>query len=287
MKTKRLDIFRIMNGTILFLFAFICFLPFYYVLTISLSDPVKVKEGVLSILPQGFSTTAYQNIFKQVAFFNAFKVTVFRTVIGTILSLFLQTSFAYVLSRKYLYGQRVFIILVVFTIMFHPGIIPNYLVVRYTGLINTLWALIIPNAINSFNVLVLISFFQAIPESIEESAKMDGANDITIFAKLMLPLALPALATVGLFIAVNHWNSLMDGVMYINKSTLKPLQVYLMDLVMKTQVESLTGTGSESELTTITVQTAAIFAGTIPILIVYPFVQRYFIKGIMLGAVKG
>jgi putative aldouronate transport system permease protein len=159
--------------------------------------------------------------------------------------------------------------------MFHPGIIPNYLVVRYTGLINTLWALIIPNAINSFNVLVLISFFQAIPESIEESAKMDGANDITIFAKLMLPLALPALATVGLFIAVNHWNSLMDGVMYINKSTLKPLQVYLMDLVMKTQVESLTGTGSESELTTITVQTAAIFAGTIPILIVYPFVQRY------------
>lgn len=285
-RNKRFDAFRFFNGLFLSVFALLCLIPFYYVFTISFSDPVRVREGVVSLLPQGFSIEAYKTIFNQAAFFNAFKVTAARTALGTVLNLALQTTFAYALSRKYLRGRKPLVLLVVFTIMFHPGIIPNYLVVKYTGLLNTLWALVIPNAISSFNVLVLISFFEAIPDSIEESAKMDGANDIVIFLKLMLPLAIPALATVGLFIAVTHWNSLMDGVMYINRSTLKPLQVYLMDLVMKTQVESLTG-GSDTELTTLTVQTAAILAGTLPILMVYPFVQRYFIKGIMLGAVKG
>ncbi|WP_321991576.1 carbohydrate ABC transporter permease [Marispirochaeta aestuarii] len=286
-KHRGLEIFPAINGIILALAAFLCFLPFYYVFTISLSEATQVREGVISLLPQGFSLEAYQTIFRQAAFFNAFRTTVIRTVLGTAVNLALQATFAYALSRSYLKGRKIMLIMVVFTILFNPGIIPNYLIVRYTGLIDTLWALIIPNAINSFNVLVLVSFFASIPDSIEESAKMDGANDIIIFWKLMIPLSLPAIATISLFISVFHWNSLMDGIMYINKSTLKPLQVYLMDLVMRTQTEGLTGGESDTELTTITIQTAAIFAGTLPILLIYPFVQRYFMKGIMLGAIKG
>jgi putative aldouronate transport system permease protein len=286
-KQRSLDIFPVINSLILALSAFLCFVPFYYVFTISLSDPTLVREGVISLLPRGFSLEAYQTIFRQAAFFNAFRTTVIRTVLGTAVNLALQATFAYALSRSYLKGRKIMLIMVVFTILFNPGIIPNYLIVRYTGLIDTIWALIIPNAINSFNVLVLVSFFASIPDSIEESAKMDGANDLIIFWKLMIPLSLPAIATISLFIAVFHWNSLMDGIMYINKSTLKPLQVYLMDLVMRTQTEGLTGGESDAELTTLTIQTAAIFAGTLPILLIYPFVQRYFMKGIMLGAIKG
>ncbi|WP_198947089.1 carbohydrate ABC transporter permease [Marispirochaeta aestuarii] len=286
-KHRGLEVFPAINGIILALAAFLCFLPFYYVFTISLSEATQVREGVISLLPQGFSLEAYQTIFRQAAFFNAFRTTVIRTVLGTAVNLALQATFGYALSRSYLKGRKIMLIMVVFTILFNPGIIPNYLIVRYTGLIDTIWALIIPNAINSFNVLVLVSFFASIPDSIEESAKMDGANDIIIFWKLMIPLSLPAIATISLFISVFHWNSLMDGIMYINKSTLKPLQVYLMDLVMRTQTEGLTGGESDTELTTITIQTAAIFAGTLPILLIYPFVQRYFMKGIMLGAIKG
>ena len=175
----------------------------------------------------------------------------------------------------------------VFTLLFNGGIIPTYLVVRYTGILNTIWALIIPDAISAWNVIILVSFFSSIPDSIVDSAKIDGANDIVIFNRLILPLSIPAVATITLFVAVQHWNALMDAVIYINKSTLKPLQIYLLDLVQRTQMNDLFATQSEQDLPTLSIQTAAIFAGTLPILVVYPFIQRYFIKGVMIGAIKG
>ena len=273
--------------TALFGFAFVCILPFYYVITVSFSDPTLVREGHVTLLPRGFSLEAYRLIFRQQTFFNAFRISVMRAIVGTAVGLTLQCSVAYALSRKYLFGRKFFLLFIIFTILFNGGIIPTYLVVRYTGLLDTFLALIIPNAISSWNVIILISFFLTIPDSIEESAKMDGANDMLIFARLVIPLSIPAIATIGLFISVYHWNALMDAVIYINRSALKPLQVYLMDIVMRTQLEQLFPVELEIDVPPLSIQTAAIFAATVPILLVYPFIQRYFMKGIMLGALKG
>jgi putative aldouronate transport system permease protein len=275
------------NGAVLTVVAVVCLLPFYYVMTVSFSDPKFVKQGEIMLLPHGFSLDAYKVILRQATFYNAFKVSVIRTVLGTAINLALQCMVAYPLSRKTLWGRRFFVFYVVFTMLFNGGIIPTYLVVRYTGILNTIWALIIPDAISAWNVIILVSFFSSIPDSIVDSAKIDGANDIVIFGRLIIPLSIPAVATITLFIAVQHWNALMDAVIYINKSTLKPLQIYLLDLVQRTQMNDLFASQSEQDIPTLSIQTAAIFAGTLPILVVYPFIQRYFIKGVMIGAIKG
>ena len=161
------------------------------------------------------------------------------------------------------------------------------MVVRYTGIIDTFWALILPNLVNTFNVIVLVNFFRAVPGELEESAKIDGANDLVIFVRLMIPVAMPAIATITLFIAVYHWNALMDGILYINTPAKKPLQVYLNDIVVAGQTEDLFQDASSKWLPTMSLTTATIMASTLPILIVYPFLQKYFVKGIRVGSVKG
>lgn len=286
-KKRKIELFDIINKLLLFFMAMMCILPFYYVVVVSFSDPMLVREGKLILVPKKFSLKAYEMILRQPIFYNAFTVTIIRTILGTFLNLLLQCTMAYSLSKKRLIGRNVFTFMLLFTILFNGGMIPTYLVVRYTKLINTIWALIIPNAINAWNILILINFFASIPESIEESASIDGANDFTIFFRLILPLAIPGVATIALFIAVYHWNNLMDGVLYINTSSLKPLQVYLRDLVMRSQMQDMFQDAGEQTIPSLTIQTAAIFASTFPILLVYPFVQRYFVKGIMIGAVKG
>jgi putative aldouronate transport system permease protein len=275
------------NSTILVLFAILCLLPFYYVLMVSFSDPAFVRTGEIILLPRGFSLKAYQMILGQATFFNSIKVSFLRTLFGTLLALTVQTMMAYSLSQKRLPGKKTLMFLLVFTILFNGGMIPNYLVVRYTGIMNTLLALIIPMAVSPFNVIILTSFFASIPESLGESARIDGARDETIFTRIYLPLSLPALASITLFIAVAHWNSLMDGIMYINRSDLKPLQVYLMDLVAKSLAIDIYADQDSYQVPFLSIQSAAIFAATVPILLIYPFLQRYFLKGVMLGAIKG
>jgi putative aldouronate transport system permease protein len=267
-------------------YAFVCLMPFWYVLVSSLSDPVRVREGEFHFFPTGFSLEAYKIVFRDQRFFNGFFVTLGRTVIGSCLGLAVQSMAAYALSRRYLAGRGLVRRLVVFTILFNGGIIPTYLVVQNLGILNTFWALIFPMVFNPWNIVLLISFFSSLPDAIEESAKLDGANDFSIFLKLAVPLSMPALATILLFIAVRHWNELMDGVIYIHNSTLKPMQVYLYELVMRGSTQNMIDP-SEQAITSIAIQTAVICASSLPIIIVYPFLQRYFVKGIMIGAVKG
>lgn len=283
----RFSLYHIFLGALLIFAAFICIVPFWYVLTVSFSDPKLAREGVITLLPRGFSTGAYTIIFRQNKFFNAMKVSLIRTVFGGFINLVMQTTFAYALSQKRLRGQKFFKLLVIFTMLFNGGIIPTYLVVRSTRLLDSIWALIIPNAISTWNVIILMSFFAAIPDEIYESAHLDGAGDFTIFLKLVIPLSVPSLAVISLYIAVHHWNSLMDAVLYISRSTLKPLQSYLMDMVVSSQMEDVMSTMDGLNTTTLSVQTAAIFAATVPILIIYPFVQRFFVKGLLIGAIKG
>ena len=270
---------------LLIAFAIICIMPFWYVMVSSFSDPQLVREGQFKLLPTGYSLEAYRVVFRDVRFFNGLKITVLRTVIGTVLALSVQTMMAYALSKK-LPGRKLFMKLVVVTILFNGGIIPTFLVVQNLYLVDTFFALILPMVFNPWNVVLLISFFAAQPQSISESAKLDGAGEFTIFRKLAVPLAMPAIVTILLFIAVRHWNELMDGVIYINSGHLKPMQVYLIELVMRSTTNTMIEP-TEQSLTAISIQTAVIFASCLPILAVYPFLQRFFVKGIIIGAVKG
>ena len=284
---KKLDFGRIIIGIVLIGFAFLCLIPFYYILMVSFSDPALVKEGEVILFPKGFSTKAYEMIIRDQKFFRGFGVSVFRTVVGTALAMIVHCMFAYAVSRKHLAGRKWFMKLVIFAVLFNGGIIPTYLTICYTGIFDTIWALILPMAVNPWNTIILISFFSALPEGLEESAVIDGASDVKIFFKIAMPLSKPAIATIGLFTAVSHWNALMDAVIYINDSKLKPLQSYLIDLVMRSSTQEMFGSMAEQEIPTLSIQTAAIFASTLPILVVYPFVQKFFVKGVMIGAIKG
>ena len=280
--------YNILIGLALILFAIVAFIPFYYAVMASLSDPKLIREGELLLFPRGFSLAAYRRILENNRFIVCFENTVFRTIVGVIVNLALQTSIAYSLSRKYLPGRKFFMIFIIFSMMFNPGIIPTYLVVKGTGLLNTLWALIIPSAISTWNITLLRNFFEAIPESLEESAKMDGANDLTIFVRIILPLSLPSIATIGLFAAVLHWNSFMDAVIYITDQNKHVLQVFLRDMVVQMQNAYMFGDPlTMTDVSSLSLRTASVVVATIPIIVVYPFVQKYFVKGIMVGAVKG
>ncbi len=277
----------ILSYAVMTLFAILCFFPFYYIFIVSISDPDQVREGTMILYPQGFSLEAYEVTLSHARFYSSLKVSVIRTLAGTALGVVFSSALAYAVSRPYLRGRKWLTLFLIFTMLFNGGMIPTYLVVRYTGLIDTIWALIIPNMINTFNVIVLINFFRAVPAELEESAKIDGANDLVIFLRLMIPVAMPAIATITLFIAVYHWNALMDGILYINTSTKKPLQVYLNDIVAAGQTQDMFQDASARWMPTMSLKSATIFASTLPILIVYPFLQKYFVKGVMVGSVKG
>ncbi|MDR1060922.1 MAG: carbohydrate ABC transporter permease [Clostridiales bacterium] len=275
-------------GAVLILFAIVTFIPFYYAIMASLSDPKLVSEGELLLYPRGFSIAAFRRILENSRFLICFKNTVLRTLIGTAVNLTVQSSIAYSLSRKYLPGRKFFMLFIIFSMMFNPGIIPTYLVVKATGIINSLAALIIPAAISTWNIILLRNFFEAIPESIEESAKMDGANDIRILVSIVLPLSLPSLATIGLFAAVMHWNSFMDAVIYVTSQDKHVLQVFLRDMIVQLQNAYMFGDPlSMTDVSSLSLRTASVVVSTIPIVAVYPFIQRHFVRGIMVGAVKG
>ncbi len=275
-------------GSFLLLIAVITFFPFYYVIVASFSDANLLREGHLLLLPQGFSLSAYKMIFSNQRFVNCFNVSVLRTVLGLIINLTLQCMVAYPLSRKYLPGRKYFTLYIIFAMLFNGGIIPTYLIVKQTGLLDTIFALVIPGAISTWNVIILRSFFENIPESLEESAKIDGANDVYIFIKIILPLSKPVIMTIGLFIAVHHWNAFMDAVIYVTSSKLQVLQLYLRDMVVYMEKASLLGDGTmSSDVSSISLRTATIFTSTLPIIIIYPFIQKHFIKGVMIGAIKG
>src|SRR5690625_3881912 len=190
--SSRLSVANIIIGVILFIFAVLTFMPVYYVVVASISDPHQIREGQLMLFPKGFDLSAYKIMIENAQFLTAFFNTISRTVLGLIINMALQLTIAYALSKHYLPGRRFFMVYIIITMMFNGGIIPTYMIVNGTGLTDTIWALVIPNAISTWNVILLRSFFENVPESLEESAKLDGANDISIFLRIYLPLSLPA-----------------------------------------------------------------------------------------------
>jgi putative aldouronate transport system permease protein len=276
------------NAFLLLLIALSMLFPFVYIFAVSFSSLEEVLKNELLLWPKEWVTDAYRYILSSEQFIRSFFVTVFVTVVGTFVNMAFTTTMAYGLSRP-VPGQKQLLFMVVFTLLFSAGMIPTYMVVRATGLIDSLWALILPAAINPFNLIVMRQFFLNIPEELHEAAIIDGANHLQIFWRIILPLSKPALAAISLFYAVVHWNNYFSAILYINDPAKWPLQVILRQIVIVNEPNAALRGGQqmlENPPPPETVQMAAILLATLPILFVYPFLQRYFVKGVMLGSVK-
>lgn len=288
-KTFTDRIFNIVNISILFLISIIMIFPFLYLFSVSFSSYEDFLGSKFLLWPSNWTTSAYEYILQSKAFIRSLWTTVLVTVVGTIFNLIFTATMAYALSRPIL-GQRTFMFMVVFTLLFSGGMIPTYLIVKETGLLDSIWSLIIPVAITPFNLIVMRSFFVAIPDDLTEASIIDGANDLQIFSRIILPLSKPAIATFSLFYAVQHWNNYFGPILYINSPEKWTIQVILRQIVVVGDVTAaLAGDNSfiENAPPPETIQMAAILLATVPILIVYPFLQKHFAKGVMLGAVKG
>jgi putative aldouronate transport system permease protein len=277
------------NVTLLLLFALATTLPFIHIVGTSFASEKEVLTRDFILFPTQFSLDAYRIIFSSDRTVNSLLITVFITVAGTVINLLFTSLMAYPLSRRDLIGRQPIMLMVVFTILFGGGMIPSYLLVKELGLINSLWSLMIPGAISSFNLIILKNFFQQMPDGIEESAKIDGATDLGILFRIILPLSLPALATFGLFYAVGHWNTFMAAILYINDSNKWPIQVLLRSFVLLSQggLQDSDNVADSVQVPPETVKMAVITVATLPILCVYPFLQKHFAKGVLLGSVKG
>jgi putative aldouronate transport system permease protein len=279
--------FPIINGTILILIALICFLPFVNVIASSFASTQEVVARKFILFPRTFSLDAYRYILSTPTLFKSLAVSIGVTGIGTLVSMVLTAFMAYGLSRRYLVGRNSINFIVVFSMLFSGGMIPTFLVVKSVGLIDSYWSLILPVAINAFNLIIMRNFFQALPDSLEESAKMDGCTDFGVFVKIMLPLALPSIATISLFYAVTYWNTYMTAILYINDSTKWPIQVLLRQIVIVSSGMQAEGSSVDVVPPAQTIKMAVIVIATVPMLIAYPFVQKYFVKGALVGSVKG
>lgn len=279
--------FTIFNYIFLLLLALICIVPFLNIIATSFASTQEVVAKKFILFPTTFSLDAYRYILSTPTIFRALAVSIGVTGLGTVVSMCVTSLMAYGLSRKYLFGRGFFNFMVVFSMLFSGGMIPTFLVVRSLGLINSYWSMILPVTVNAMNMIIMRNFFQALPNSLEESAKMDGCTDFGVFFKIMLPLALPSIATISLFYAVTYWNTYMTAILYINDSSKWPIQILLRQIVIVSS-----GMQAESSAVDIippaqTIKMAVIVIATVPMLVAYPFVQKYFVKGALVGSVKG
>ncbi|MFE5324331.1 carbohydrate ABC transporter permease [Paenibacillus sp. NPDC056579] len=283
-------LFDTINIMLLLAFAIFTIVPFLFVLSGSFTASEELLQRGVVLFPTKFSLDGYRYIFSTNTILWSLGVTVFITLIGTLINLIFTTLMAYPLARKEFVGRRPIMMLVLFTMLFSGGMIPTFLVVKSLGLLNSYSSLLIPGAISAFNLIILRNFFQQLPDGLEESAKIDGCNDYQILIRIVLPLSLPAMATFSLFYAVGHWNTFFNAVLYINDSTKWPIQVWLRQIVILSQG----GVGDSQQMGSDfvappgeVIKMAVIVVSTVPILLVYPFLQKHFAKGVLLGSVKG
>lgn len=282
--------YLVCNLVFLAFISFLCLMPILHILAISFSSGSAAAAGKVALWPVEFTTAAYDNVFGKPEYVRAFGISIQRVVVGTVLSMLLTIITAYPLSkdRNTFRLRTVYAWIFVFTILFNGGLIPTYLTIKSLGLIDTLGALVLPMAINVFNVILLLNFYRNLPRELEDASRIDGAGHFATLWKIYVPLSLPALATTGLFTMVGHWNSWFDGMLYMNHPENYPLQTFLQTVIIKMDFRFLKSENVELmlQLSDRTSRAAQIFVAAFPILIVYPFLQRFFIKGIVMGSVK-
>ncbi|WP_160035888.1 carbohydrate ABC transporter permease [Paenibacillus sp. An7] len=281
-------LFVAVNYTLLTIIALVTVLPFIHVVAGSFTTNAEIAAKKFVLIPTVWSLEAYKFIFSTDTIFRALSVSIGVTVIGTLISMFVTSLMAYGLSRRDLDGRNIIMFLVVFTMLFSGGMIPTFLVVKELGLIDSYAALILPSTIGAFNMIILKNFFQNIPEGLEESAKIDGCNDFGILFRIVLPLSMPAIATISLFYAVTYWNTYLSAILYLNDSQMWPIQVLLRQIVvLASGMDYSSNLDSAVPPPDQSVKMAVIVVATLPILLVYPFLQKHFAKGAMLGSIKG
>ncbi|MFD0870977.1 Inner membrane ABC transporter permease protein ycjP [Chlamydia abortus] len=282
-------IFDFFNSLFMILLCLATLYPFLYVLIASLSDPAwAVQQRGLIWFPHGFNLDAYKLVFDNPMIKTGYMNTLFIVVVGTAINVFMTALGAYGLSRQNVMWKNPIMFFIVFTMFFSGGLIPTYLLVTNLGMLDTLWALIIPGAVSAFNLIIMRTSFQGIPISLEESAKLDGANDFTVLFRIILPLSMPVVAVMILFYGVGHWNSWFSAMIYLRNRELFPLQLVLREILITNSTDSMmTSVGAADKMPIgETIKYATIIVATIPILLLYPFLQKYFVKGVMIGAIK-
>ena len=283
-------LFLIFNYTFLALLSLACIVPFVHILAISFSSASAAAAGVVKLWPVEFTFASYENVLSKREFLSSFVVSVQRALLGASVNMLLTIIAAYPLSKevRQFRIRTVYAWFFVLTMLFSGGLIPLYMTVKETGLMDTLWALVLPGAVPVYNVVLLLNFFRALPKELEESATIDGASPFVTLTRIYLPLSMPALATLTLFSLVGHWNSWFDGLIFMNSPEHYPLQSFLQTVVIQRDLRFLTPTDIEllQLVSDRTNNAAQIFVSTLPILLVYPFLQKYFVHGIVLGSVK-
>lgn len=288
-ESKSLKIFRIANALTMFSLIITTLYPLLHVAFASISNPVEIMRyrGIV-LWPKGFSISAYKAVFENPMIGVGYKNTLVYLIIGTSINIFLTSIGAYGLSRRNLYFKNHIMFLITFTMFFNGGLIPSYLLVRDLKMINTIWAIILPGAISAWNLIIMRTSFQSIPDSLEESAKIDGVNDFQMLYKIIIPLSLPVLSVMVLFYGVGHWNTWFGAMIYLRNRNLFPLQLVLREILItnSTDYMMLNANVLDKEPLGETIKYATIMAATLPILFVYPFLQKFFVNGVMVGAIK-
>lgn len=284
---------RTFDGVVIIMFAALALLtlyPFYNVIILSFSNTESVAKHIPYLLPFALDLTGYKTIIQDSDFINSLLVSLFVTIVGTAVNMVLSVIAAYVLSRKYLDGRNMIMSVIVFTMLFGGGLVPTYMVIKDMGLINKVWAMILPTAINTYYLIIMKNYFLGLPDGLFEAAKLDGAGEWTMLWKVAFPLSKPIMATFTLFYAVDRWNEWYNALLYINKKALSPLQIYLRDILtslnsqLSPQAQQMMG--STQKVSTSAVQMATIVITALPIMLVYPYLQKYFVNGVMVGGIK-
>lgn len=281
--------FIIINAIFLISVSAICLFPVIHILSVSLSNQAAVSANQVKLLPVGFTLASYQVVAKRAAFWTAFGVSAKRVVLGVAINTILTVLMSYPLSKSetVFKARKYYVWILIFVMIFDGGLVPNYILVKDLGLFDTIWALVLPGAVPIYNIILTMNFMKQLPYTIEEAAMVDGATFFQRFIQIIVPLSKPVIATVTLFSFLTHWNSWFDGKIYMNKSVNYPLQTYLQNLITNTSVTNASDAIEKSLSNAKTLQAAQLFLTLLPILLIYPFVQKYFIKGITMGAVKG
>ena len=292
MRLSREDwIFDIIVNTLGLVIVVMMLYPLIFVLSASFSDPDLVLRGNVVLLPKGLTLVPYEMVFANAKIWQGYRNTIFYTVVGTFINLFMTVLAAYPLSRKDMPYRRILTLVIVFTMYFNGGLIPTYLLVRSLGMYNTVWALMIPAAVSTYNLIVARTFFERnIPEELYDSAKLDGASNIRMLISIVLPLSSAILAVLVLYYGVGHWNSYFSALVYLRNERLFPLQIVLRDILILGNTEQLgsndVGMGDKIKMAE-AIKYSVIVVSSVPVLLLYPFLQKYFVKGVMIGAIKG
>ena len=290
-KVNQYTVYDRVITTVMIVICFFALYPVWYTIIISFNDSNDAMLGGIYWLPRKFGVESYKTVFQDKTIINAFIITILRTVIGTVTSVVFTAMVAYAFSKKHIMCNKFYTILGTVTMFFSGGLIPYFITLKNIGLYDNFLVYIIPSLFNFWNMIIFMTFFRELPAGLEESAKLDGANDMTVFIRIVIPLSMPVLATIALFNGVAHWNDYFTGVMYINKAELQPIQTYLYRIVASASaskaVVSMPIGVSAQQVSSQSVRLATMVVTTFPIICIYPFLQKYFVKGILVGSIKG